>query len=189
MQQRFLKALGYLSNFENDDAGRERDERIQMHADRLYHRMLDQEAAIAKAKEEGRPVPAFGPLIDKVKVTETPEEATARAKKVEESPVSSFAKKTATQLRKGGGKGEEEESPISKLSDSVQKQIKEKLEGMSGIERELEEKALIAEVTMGQQVNKNLKNIFSKEAAEREKRREEGKETIIDRFTSIFGGK
>lgn len=186
MQQRFLKALGYLSNFENDDAGRERDERIQMHADRLYHRMLDQEAAIAKAKEEGRPVPAFGPLIDRVKVTETPEQAAARAKKVEVSPVSSFATKTAEQLRKGG---EEQESPISKLSDSVQKQIKEKLEGMSGIERELEEKALIAEVTMGQQINKNLKNIFSKEAAEREKRREEGKETIVDRFTSIFGGK
>lgn len=186
MQQRFLKALGYLSNFENDDAGRERDERIQMHADRLYHRMLDQEAAIAKAKEEGLPIPQFGPLIDKVKVTETPEEAAVMANKVEESPVSLFAKQTAAQLRKGE---KVEESPISKLSDSVQKQIKEKLEGMSGIERELEEKALIAEVTMGQQVNKNLKNIFSKEAAEREKRREEGKETIIDRFTSIFGGK
>lgn len=187
MQQRFLKALGYLSNFENYDAGRERDERIQMHADRLYHRMLDQEAAIAKAKEEGQPIPQFGPLIDKVKVTETPEEAAERTKKEGESPVSTFAKATAAQLRKGGEK--EEKSPISKLSDSVQKQIKDKLEGMSGIERELEEKALIAEVTMGQQVNKNLKNIFSKEAAEREKRREEGKETIIDRFTSIFGGK
>ena len=183
MQQRFLKALGYLSNFQEGEEGRLRDEKIQMHADRLYHRMLDQEAEIAKAKEEGRPIPGFGPLIGKVKVTDTPEESAAAASAASASPIGNAAAQAQAQQT------EEEVNPISKLSDSVQKQIKEKLEGMSGIERELEEKALIAEVTMGQQVNKNLKNIFSKEEAERKKRQEEGTETIIDRFTSIFGGK
>jgi transketolase len=34
-----------------------------MHADTLYHQMLDREAAIAKAKKEGTPVPDFAPLI------------------------------------------------------------------------------------------------------------------------------
>ena len=34
-----------------------------MHADTLYHRMLEQEAAIEAAKAEGRPVPAFPPLV------------------------------------------------------------------------------------------------------------------------------
>ena len=81
------------------------------------------------------------------------------------------------------------DSPLLKLSDSVQSQIKEKLEGMSGIERELEEKALLAEVTAGQEVNKNLRNIFSKEVQEKEKRREEGRETLMDRFSAIFAGK
>lgn len=177
MQQRFLKALGYLSNFEGGEEGRMRDERVQMHADRLYHRMLDQEAAVAKAKEEGLPIPEFGPLIGKVKVTDAPAKASAEK---ENSPIAAAAE---------AQESSETPSPLLKLTDSVQKQIKEKLEGMSGIERELEEKALIAEVTMGQQVNQNLKNIFSKEQAEREQRREEGKETIIDRFTSMFGGK
>lgn len=183
MQQRFLKALGYLSNFQEGEEGKLRDEKIQMHADRLYHRMLDQEAEIAKAKEEGRPVPDFGPLIGKVKVTDTPAESAAAAAAASTSPIANAAAQAQSQQSAG------QASPLLKLSDSVQKQIKEKLEGMNGIERELEEKALIAEVTMGQQVNKNLKNIFSKEEAERVKRREEGRETIIDRFTSMFGGK
>ncbi|KAJ8129682.1 hypothetical protein O1611_g3949 [Lasiodiplodia mahajangana] len=34
-----------------------------MHADTLYHRMLKQEAEIAAAKKEGRPIPTFAPLI------------------------------------------------------------------------------------------------------------------------------
>ncbi len=42
-----------------------------MHADTLYHRMLDQEMAIEKAKAEGQPVPTFAPLIDSSKRTAT----------------------------------------------------------------------------------------------------------------------
>lgn len=34
-----------------------------MHADALYHRMLDQEAAAADAKAQGLPAPSFGPLV------------------------------------------------------------------------------------------------------------------------------
>ncbi|KAL8393430.1 hypothetical protein RB595_003269 [Gaeumannomyces hyphopodioides] len=60
MQSRLLKALGYLSAHDRPASV---DEEIQMHADSLYHRMLEQEAAVAKAKEEGRPAPEFAPLI------------------------------------------------------------------------------------------------------------------------------
>jgi hypothetical protein len=34
-----------------------------MHADTLYHRMLDQEEAIEKAKAEGKLIPTFPPVI------------------------------------------------------------------------------------------------------------------------------
>lgn len=34
-----------------------------MHADKLYHQMLSQEAAIEAAKAEGRPIPSFPPLV------------------------------------------------------------------------------------------------------------------------------
>lgn len=35
------------------------DEDIQMHSDSLYHRMLQHEAAVEKAKSEGAPIPKF----------------------------------------------------------------------------------------------------------------------------------
>lgn len=61
-EQRLLKALGYLN-----DIGRapEMDEHIQLHADKLYHQMMEQEAAIKKAKAEGLPEPKFEPVITK----------------------------------------------------------------------------------------------------------------------------
>ena len=62
LEQRLLKALGYLSNY---DGPSEINEDIQMHADALYHRMLEQEAAIEEAKKEGRPVPKLEPMLMK----------------------------------------------------------------------------------------------------------------------------
>lgn len=58
--QRLLKALGYLSAY---DRPAQVDEDIQMHADKLYHRMLEQEAAIEVAKKEGREIPKLEPVF------------------------------------------------------------------------------------------------------------------------------
>ncbi|KAG6025021.1 hypothetical protein E4U41_001633 [Claviceps citrina] len=60
MQSRFLRALGYGSvtgrapHVEDD---------IQMHADRLYQRMMDHEAAVERAKQQGAPLPVFDPAL------------------------------------------------------------------------------------------------------------------------------
>lgn len=40
-----------------------------MHADALYQRVLQHEAAVAKAKEEGTAIPAFNPAVPKVSKT------------------------------------------------------------------------------------------------------------------------
>lgn len=63
MRQRLLKALGYLNAI---DRSPEMEEKIQMHADKLYHQMLEQEAAIEKAKADGLPEPKFEPFVPKV---------------------------------------------------------------------------------------------------------------------------
>ncbi|KAI0149807.1 hypothetical protein F4776DRAFT_603263 [Hypoxylon sp. NC0597] len=65
MQSRLLKALGYLSTY---DRSPEVEEDIQLHADTLYHRLLSQEAEIAAAKKEGRPIPQFPPILPRVSV-------------------------------------------------------------------------------------------------------------------------
>lgn len=54
LQSKFLQALGYQANLQTDP---EIDERIQMHADTLYHRMMDYEAAVDEAKSKGLPIP------------------------------------------------------------------------------------------------------------------------------------
>ncbi|KAL1882192.1 hypothetical protein Daus18300_000678 [Diaporthe australafricana] len=60
MQSRLLKALGYINAI---DRSPEMEERIQMHADKLYHQALDQEATVEKAKAEGLPEPKFEPFV------------------------------------------------------------------------------------------------------------------------------
>ncbi|KAK4465535.1 hypothetical protein QBC42DRAFT_294264 [Cladorrhinum samala] len=62
-QSRLLKALGYLSAVGRDPA---LDEEIQMRADELYHRMVEQEREIEKAKAEGREAPPFEPVFRKL---------------------------------------------------------------------------------------------------------------------------
>lgn len=60
MAQRLLKVLGYL-NAANKTP--ETDERIQLHADKLYHQWLEQDKAITEAQKEGKPAPKFKPII------------------------------------------------------------------------------------------------------------------------------
>ncbi|KKK17859.1 hypothetical protein P175DRAFT_0493111 [Aspergillus ochraceoroseus IBT 24754] len=60
-QAKFLQALGYASSFEWNE---EREERIQMHADKLYHEMLDYENQVEEARAAGREPPALISLFN-----------------------------------------------------------------------------------------------------------------------------
>lgn len=61
LQAKFLQALGYMANPHNTD---EDEEKIQMHADKLYHRMMDYEADVDEAKRNDRPIPPLSSLFD-----------------------------------------------------------------------------------------------------------------------------
>ena len=61
LQAKFLQALGYLTSGNSSD---EDEERIQMHADKLYHRMMDYENAVAEAKLNGDPIPPLSSLFN-----------------------------------------------------------------------------------------------------------------------------
>lgn len=103
-QTRLLKALGYLSTL---DQSPQVEEDIQMHADALFHRMLKQEAEIEAAKKEGRPIPAFAPLVPRpmVRAPEpelTPEQREtmrARLEKVAEEDRAAEAEAIKGELR------------------------------------------------------------------------------------------
>lgn len=59
--QKFLQALGYASSFDPDS---DREERVQMHADKLYHQMLDYEKQVEAAKEAGQEPPPLTSLFN-----------------------------------------------------------------------------------------------------------------------------
>ncbi|EED16349.1 conserved hypothetical protein [Talaromyces stipitatus ATCC 10500] len=60
-QAKFLQALGYASSLDYDE---EREERIQMHADKLYHQMLDYESRVAEARAAGQEPPPITSLFN-----------------------------------------------------------------------------------------------------------------------------
>ena len=131
-----------------------------MHADTLFHRMLDQEKQIEAAKAEGRPVPTFPPLLSsKTKHIKSPGEQLPMDENILQP---------------------------SDLKPAVQEKLKKRLEGLSEAEREVEERAIKAEIRAGEQVAVGLGKLYEEEKAARMKRKAEGKETIGDKINSIF---
>ena len=71
LQAKFLQALGYRGNVYGST---EENEAIQMHADKLYHRMMDYEAAVDEAKATGKPVPPLTSVFNPSRPAPTIEE-------------------------------------------------------------------------------------------------------------------
>ena len=131
-----------------------------MHADALYHRMLDQEKEIEAAKAEGRPVPVFPSLL---------------------STTQSSSAKSPVPLVKSNLANVE----VSDINPKLQAQLKERLKGLEGAERELEERAIKAELDQGLEVAKEWGDIMRKQDDERATRKEQGKQTLHDRFIEL----
>jgi len=71
LQAKFLQALGYQASSYSPV---EEDEAIQMHADKLYHRMMDYEAAVDEAKTQGKPIPPLTSVFNPTRPAPTLEE-------------------------------------------------------------------------------------------------------------------
>ena len=156
VQQKFLKALGYLSTF---DRPPEVDEKIQMHADTLYHRMLDQERAIEKAKTEGLPPPTFEPLL----------------------PLSK------SDMRTPASSPDEQDLVLERLSPDLRAQVQKRLNGLSPKEKELEQLAIVAEIKAGEGLARQLDEQHKELDRARLLRREKGQETAEDKISTWFG--
>lgn len=119
--------------------------------------MLDQEKQIEEAKEKGLPVPSFPPILS------TRKQGSGIVPSLDDNRIKP-----------------------SDLSEKVQAGFKKRLEGLSDEERALEESAIKAEIQAGEQVATSLAKVYEQQEAERKIRREQGKQTIGDRITSVF---
>merc|ERR1712225_97187 len=103
------------------------------------------------------------------------------------SPASTTNKKSSTPPGAAHANLDENKLKPSDLPPKVQAAFKKRLDGLSDEEREVEERAIKAEIQAGEQVAQSLGNIYERQAEEKRLRKEQGKETIGDRVSSIFG--
>jgi hypothetical protein len=83
-------------------------------------------------------------------------------------------------------KPSEDKPKPSDLPPSVQGELKKRLDGLTNEEREVEEQAITAETKAAENVVDQLGTIQQKQEEEKRKRKEEGKETIGDKLSSLF---
>lgn len=162
MQSKFLKALGYLTM---EDRAPEEDERIQMHADKLYQQMMQQEAEIEKAEKEGRERPKFQSLLSKANISQ------------------SMAGQASAPTP-----GTTDENDIwSTIKPEVRIEYEKKIAELSPEQREVERLAVLGELRARQGITTKVEDTFIEERLERMKRREAGQSTIGDTIKYWWG--
>jgi len=156
MQTKFMKALGYLGVVGMGDV--EAEERIQMHADRLYQRLIEQERLREEARKEGRPVPEFEPVLN-------PQSVGAAA--AMQSPVDPF--------------------DVSDLPKRYHEEYLKDVKGKSPQEAVVWKEALKAEIRQKKESAIVYVEAVHEEQQQRAKRFEEGNPTIADRIKRLTG--
>lgn len=164
MQSRFLKALGYLSMNRTP----EEEEKIQMHADKLYQEMMHREKLTEEAKTAGVPEPAFKPLLNA--------QSAAEALGV-------------TTLSEAGSAKVAPQAPSGLDVFPVDKRelIEKSLASKSPRERDLEIELLVAEAQATKEYGQKIGEYFNEEKSSRADRRERGRETLGDTIKRMWG--
>jgi hypothetical protein len=173
IQSKFLKALGYMTM---DERSPEEDERIQMHADKLYQRMIQQEEVMEKAKAEGRPVPKFESILSKRNVAEAMNGTSSSGKST--VPIAEFGKSNSSP---------DDTDVWSQIKPEVREEYQKKLEKLTPEEREIERMAIVGEVRAQTGVARQLEQTFIEERVARMKRREAGQATFGDTIKTLWG--
>jgi len=155
MQSKFLKALGYLTMDARTPAD---DEKLQMHADKLYQRMMQQEADMESAEKEGRPKAAFESLL-----------ADRRASSV--NPVPADA----------------ETDLWSQIKPESRREYEKKLAELPPEQQEFERMALLGELKANTGVAKKVEATLVEERIARMKRMESGQATLGDTIKYWWG--
>ncbi|KAI9690543.1 MAG: hypothetical protein M1822_009506 [Bathelium mastoideum] len=179
MQAKFLKALGYLSAQERSP---EEEERIQMHADKLYHQMLDQERLAEEAKNESKGLEKLGSDEKISDVQETLRKGGfAEALKVR-LKAEGLVEATQSSTKQG-----ERPPSFEDMTPEKQAIVLERLKGKSPEERDIEIKAISGEMAANEGFLKQILPVYEEDRRQREQRRQEGKETMSDKVKTLLG--
>lgn len=173
MQGRFLRALGYLSMYERSES---ESESIQMHADSLYQRMLEEEKANIKAKKMGEKGKGGEEIVDAA-VAAASKSAKVRGPRFGDS---AFEGETLPPHRSGAVN-------YDSLPPDVQKRVAaNRLVGLKGEALELAKREIDNELAFHTDVLGRLNDHYLTEHQERLARQEAGTERIGDRIKRVF---
>ena len=165
VQKKFLKALGYVSMNARPE---EESEQIQMHADRLYHRMLDHEKVVEQAKEMGKTPPPLPPLLDSA------QEAVGASREHEQQRASA-----AAMFKRG--------LTLDELPPHLQQRLtKRYLDGLEGQEREIAKRGLDHDIEAHAALVEGVHERWIEDHRARLKRRAEGREQLDDKIFKYF---
>ena len=148
-----------------------------MHADTLYHRMLDQEKAIEAAKEAGQPIPSFPPILSQSRSPTTPPPFSSP------SPVPDGT----TTEEKQQSQAEKVAEREFRLTEEARKALRKRTKDQPQIVKELEEQAMRAEAESDVGVAKRVSELTKARDEARRKRREDGEATVGDTVSGWFG--
>jgi len=172
MQGKLLRALGYLSLYERSE---EESEKIQMHADSLFHDMLRREEVAKQARERGEKEPVFEPLLKGFAVEENQESK-------EDQGVMAAVMKTAGERADRG-----ERVSYDSLPDNLKAKLKgARLKGKEGDELVLAKLELEEDIAVRLDLVRKLNDRYVQEKRERDARRENGEERFGDMVKRYF---
>lgn len=179
LQNRFLKALGYLSAINRPASV---DEEIQMHADTLYHRMLDQEKAQEAAKAAGLPIPQFSPIVPQSSGTMPKPAPTDTGFPAKPEPVAQ-----SRTVVEAVAAAEEKAPQRDYLTPEARAELKKRIKDQPEYVREVEEKAMRAEAESDASIAKTVDRLFSDKQQRRDERRKRGEATLGDTISGWLG--
>jgi hypothetical protein len=164
MNQRLLRALGYLGAYNRPP---DVEEKIQMHADKLYQGMIAQEEIDTKSKEGGH--------LKGDKSEEQNEQNEQRA--AEQQIKSQYDKELDPSVLK----------IVEELRPKVREKFKDRLSQLQPSQRPLEERALAMELIAGKDVVKTVSTLREQGAEQRDERIKKGEATMRDRMSKLLG--
>jgi hypothetical protein len=172
MQVKFLKALGY---WEVSGPGmEERAEAVQMHSDKLWGRLVEQEKAIELAKEEGRPIPQFDSIL-------SPANVQAVGGALIKPNFSAKQQAAPTQASKPQSPPSEA-YPYPSIPEPLRETFDTRVKDLSAPDAKIEEAVFLAEMEQKRQQFTEAGGYLRAEGDARRKRYETGEASVGDRI-------
>lgn len=166
MQAKFLQALGYMSV---EGRPPETEERIQMHADRLYQQMLEHEKIAKHAKEQGLPAPEFKPIMSKDNL--------AKILGVQSQDYLPTAEKAEQMAQR---------TDMSYVPEKMREKYQKQIKDMTPDERIVEEAAQIAAAREQSNLANEYRQFRDQKKLDEEQRRKDGTLTVAERIRSLW---